>query len=303
MTFWKWSRTAGANATADSTCPFPEGMAPSALNDGTRGMMAAAAKYRDDMAGAIVTTGTSTAYAVSSYQGFDSFAHMDGVAIAFTPHATNGATVMLNVDGLGAKPLRTSPGSELLPGVIIQGTPYVALYNNADGAFYLRGFMGNPYNIPLAAGIDYWAPTAPNSSFVFPIGQAVSRTTYAALFGLIGTTFGGGDGSTTFNLPDKRGRTSAFADFGAGRLTSTVNSTSLGGIGGLEANTLTTANLPPYTPSGTVSGSISGSASANFFSTGTGGAANVYSPSTGTSSPLPVTGTFSGSLSVTPRVV
>ena len=60
--------------------------------------------------------------------------------IAFTPHMTNGATVTLNVDALGAKPLRAAPGAELLAGTIIHGTPYVAVYNSGDGAFYLRGF-------------------------------------------------------------------------------------------------------------------------------------------------------------------
>lgn len=38
-------------------------------------------------------------------------------------------------------------------------------------------------------------------------GRTVSRTTYPQLFASIGTAFGGGDGSTTFNLPDLRGRT------------------------------------------------------------------------------------------------
>jgi hypothetical protein len=70
-------------------------------------MMAAAAKYRDDVSGAIVTTGSFTAFAVASYQAFDTLAHMDGAMIAFTPHVTNTAgPVTLNVDGLGAKPLR-----------------------------------------------------------------------------------------------------------------------------------------------------------------------------------------------------
>ena len=101
---------------------------------------------------------------------------------------------MIKFDTSG-KPLRTAPNTELLAGTIIQGTPYVATYNNSDGAFYLQGFYGNPYNIPLGAGLDYWGPTTPNSSFVFPTGQAISRTTYAALFSLFGTTYGGGDGS------------------------------------------------------------------------------------------------------------
>jgi hypothetical protein len=109
-----------------------------------------------------------------------------GAVIAFTPHTTNGATVTLNVDALGPKPLRSSPNAELIAGTIIQGTPYLAVYNNTDGAFYLQGFFGNPYNIPLAGGLPFFGGVAPNSSFVFPFGQAISRTTYSALFGILG---------------------------------------------------------------------------------------------------------------------
>ena len=129
MSFWKWSRTASSNATADGSINWAEGQAPSTVNDSARAMMAAAAKYRDDISGAIVTGGSSTAYTVSSYQGFDTLAHLDGAMIAFTPHTTSGATVTLNVDGLGAKPLRQSPsGLELPAGALVQGTPYVATY-------------------------------------------------------------------------------------------------------------------------------------------------------------------------------
>jgi len=260
MTLYKWSQTASADATADSTINWAEGQAPSSVNDSARAMMAATAKYRDDIAGAIVTTGTATAYAVSSYQAFDTLTHLGGKIIAFTPHATNGATVTLNVDSLGAKPLRSAPGVELLAGTIIQGTPYVAVYNSSDAAFYLQGFFGNPYNVPLAAGMDYWASTAPNSSFAFPAGQAISRAAYASLFALIGTTYGSGDGTSTFNLPDKTGRVSAMQEASATRLTTTYfgsDSTKLGDVGGGENETLVTANLPPYTPAGNISGTCS----------------------------------------------
>src|SRR5258708_23397161 len=64
----------------------------------------------------------------------------------------------------------------------------------------------NPYNIPLGSGLPFFLSTAPNSSFVFPFGQAISRTTYATLFALMSTTYGTGDSSTTFNIPDVRGR-------------------------------------------------------------------------------------------------
>lgn len=249
MTFFKWSQTASVNGTADSTCQFPEGMSPAAVNDGTRGMMAAAAKYRDDVAGAIVTGGTSTAYTVASYQQFDSLAHLDGKVIAFTPHTTSGATVTLNVDGLGVKPLRPAPAVELQSGVLIQGTPYAAVYSNTDGAFYLFGVGAAP-GIPIAAGMDYWAATTPSSSFAFANGQGISRTAYSALFALIGTTYGGGDGSTTFNLPDKRGRVSAGFDNGdvTGRLNGIfgVNAAALGSAGGEQGHTLTTAELAAH---------------------------------------------------------
>lgn len=254
--FYKWSRTAASNASADANVNFAEGQAPSSVNDSARALMASAAGYRDDVAGAITTGGSATAYTVTSYQIFDSLANLSGQMIAFTPHATNtntvGTDITLAVDGLAAKSIRAQPSVALPNGSLILGTPYVVLYNNADGVFYLQG-QTNPYNIPLGAGMDYWLATAPNSSFVFPIGQQISRTTYATLFAAMSTTYGTGDGSTTFNLPDKRGRASVAADSSAGRITGAVfTSLGAGGTGGGENSTLNAANLPAYTPTGTI---------------------------------------------------
>jgi microcystin-dependent protein len=256
---YKWSRTAASNSTADAQVNWAEGQAPSSVNDSARAMMASAAGFRDDISGAIATGGTSTAYTVTSYQIFDSLANMSGQMIAFTPHTTNAATVTLNVDGLGAKPLRSSPSVELLAGTLIQGTPYTALYNNSDAVWYLSGFYGNAYNIPLGGALPFFGTTAPNSSFVFPYGQAISRTTYSALFTMFSTTYGVGDGSTTFNVPDVRGRVIAGKDdmggSSANRLTAAddgLNGDTLGATGGGETQVLVTANLPAYTPTGTV---------------------------------------------------
>jgi microcystin-dependent protein len=229
-------------------------MAPSAVNDSARAMMARTAEWRDDISGTLVTAGTSTAYTLATNQGFDNLTDMNGAMIAFVPHTTNGATVTLAVDGLSARPLRSAPGVDLTAGVIVQGTPYVATYNNSDGAFYLQGFTVNPYVIPVGGLLPYVGASAPNSAFVLPFGQAISRTTYAALFGLVGGTFGGGDGSTTFNVPDLRGR----AVFGqdnmggsaAGRITAgggNFDGTVLGNTGGAQNHTLTTAEMPSHT--------------------------------------------------------
>lgn len=249
MAFWSWSKTAASNATADATVNWAEGQAPSSVNDSARAMMARTAEYRDDICGAIVTGGTSTAYTVSSNQVFDSLAHMANALLAFTPHVTNGATVTINVDGLGAKPLRPSPNVELQSNVLIVGTPYMVTYNNSDAVWYLHGNVGSAAFVPLAAGMDFWGPTAPSSAFAFPTGQAISRTTYATLFSLIGTTYGAGDTTTTFNLPDKGERVSIMKVSSASRMTSTYfggNSTVLGSTGGSQSHTLTTAELAAH---------------------------------------------------------
>lgn len=170
-------------------------MAPSSVNDSARAEMASVAKWRDDISGAIATGGTSTALTVTSYQSFDSFSRLSNQMIAFTPHVTNGGATTLNVDGLGAKPLRSAPSTELVAGHLVQGTPYVCVYNSSDAAFYLRGFFGNPYSIPVGGVLPYTGTSAPNSSFVLPYGQAISRTTYASYFSLVSTTFGAGNGS------------------------------------------------------------------------------------------------------------
>lgn len=84
-------------------------------------------------------------------------------------------------------------------------------------------------------------------------GSAVSRTTFAELFASIGTTYGTGDGSTTFNLPDLRGRVAAGKDNMGGtpanRLTAAgagITGTALGATGGNQTHTLTTAQMPAH---------------------------------------------------------
>lgn len=115
-------------------------------------------------------------------------------------------------------------------------------------------------NLPTGAVTPYAGSTAP-AGWLFCYGQAVSRTTYAALFAVTSTLYGVGDGSTTFNLPDLRGRT-AFGDDNmggstAGRVTSAgsgITGTTLGATGGSESKTLTTTELPAHTHTGTTNG-------------------------------------------------
>lgn len=61
--------------------------------------------------------------------------------------------------------------------------------------------MGLQYVVPIGS-IIVWTRSVLPAGYISANGNAVSRTTYAALFSILGTTFGSGDGSTTFNLPN-----------------------------------------------------------------------------------------------------
>ena len=76
-----------------------------------------------------------------------------------------------------------------------------------DGATWQTtgGGAGGGDYVPIGHTSFFAASTAP-VGWIFANGDAVSRTTYAQLFAVIGTTYGAGDGSTTFNLPDLRGQ-------------------------------------------------------------------------------------------------
>ena len=83
-----------------------------------------------------------------------------------------------------------------IPGKVV---PHNALTTHAELQGNGDGFM------PIGAVIMFGGAAAP-TGWLLCQGQAVSRTTYADLFGILGTTYGVGDGTTTFNLPDLRSR-------------------------------------------------------------------------------------------------
>lgn len=80
-------------------------------------------------------------------------------------------------------------------------------------------FENSRFYLPTGALVPYAGSAAP-TEFLLCDGSAVSRSTYADLFAVCGTTYGAGNGSTTFNLPDLRGRMPLGAGTGAGLNTS-----------------------------------------------------------------------------------
>jgi hypothetical protein len=150
MTFWKWSQTRATNATADSTIDWAEGMAPSAVNDSARAMMAAAAKYRDDVSGMTSTGGGTTAYTFATGQNLTTLT--DGFKITFRCNATNTGASTLNVDGLGAVALAKVKGTALVAGELVLNSIYTAtLDTDATDHWVIHGGPNISYDAELQA--------------------------------------------------------------------------------------------------------------------------------------------------------
>lgn len=130
-----WSQTAATNATADSAQNWAEGMAPSAVNDSARGGMASVAKWRDDLNGSLVLGGTSSAYTLTTNQGFSALTA--GLQVAFQVNVGNAINPTLAVDGLAAKPIRSSPGSGMWENFFLAGAIYRVTYFTSNSGEWI----------------------------------------------------------------------------------------------------------------------------------------------------------------------
>lgn len=128
-----WSTTASSNDTADSNINWAENQAPSTINNSARAMMAALKKTLNDTSGVLVTGGTSTAYTLSTNEGFTALA--DGLTVTARMSATNGANATLAVDGLTARAIQTAAGTAAVAGTLLSGAVYRFTYYSSGSAW------------------------------------------------------------------------------------------------------------------------------------------------------------------------
>jgi microcystin-dependent protein len=169
--------------------------------------------------------------------------------------STNAATIAndavtsakISADTIAAGDIATSG---VTTDEILDGT--IATADLADGSVTAGKLAGSISAGTTRVGmvIDFVSSTCP-TQYVAAYGQAISRSTYSELFALTGTTYGVGDGSTTFNVPDLRGRVVVGEDdmggVSADRIATTLNGDTLGATGGEELHTMTSGELVAHT--------------------------------------------------------
>ena len=138
----------------------------------------------------------------------------------------------------GAVYQETAPISPQVGDVWVDSNATASVLNTND--FLLKADF-DLQSIPIGGVTQYAGATSPSANWAICDGTAVSRTTYATLFSRIGTTYGVGNGTTTFNLPNVKGKVIAGLD------STQTEFDALAETGGAKTHTLTSAEMPSHT--------------------------------------------------------
>lgn len=223
-----WTTSAAGNNSA-SPDGFPEGMNPSGVNDSAREVMSAVRRWYVDAEwinwGDTLVRQTNNSFLVSRTA-------TDVYTAGRRLKLYDSTTIYGNV-------ISSSPSGANTIVTVSSSNLSSSLSSGAVGILNPQ-FSSDPLFTPGLI-FPYGGSTVP-AGWLACDGSAVSRTTYAALFAAIGTTWGVGDGATTFNVPDLRGRTLIGSGTGSGLTARTVGTQNIGE----ETHILTTNEMPAH---------------------------------------------------------
>lgn len=241
-----WSSTTASNTPADSTS------IGSGLATNLRELQGVVTRGLSHKGADIASAATTDLGAV------EGLAHDITGTVTITSFGTGREGLLKLIQFDGILTLTHNATSLVLPGganILTAAGDVAVMFSEGSGNWRCYSYVvaANAPGTPIGSVIPYTGTAAPGG-WLLCYGQAVSRTTYAALFAVTSTTYGVGDGATTFNVPDLRGRVVAGQDdmggTSANRLTGVTGSVDgdvLGGTGGEETHTLITAEMPAHT--------------------------------------------------------
>jgi len=221
-------------------------IAGGATNLGSTVTVVGAATFKDavSVSGALNLAGAAK---------LDSTVTIGGAAVLQSTVSVSGAAHLKSTVSIGgaatfASTVTVSGAASFLSDVTVKGNVFVSSKVCAS-AYYGDG--SNLTGAVPTGTILPWSVTVAPTGYVLCDGTAISRSTYSDLFAVVSVLYGVGDGSSTFNVPDLRGRFMAGWNAATSRLTSTssnmVDGALIANTGGTQAVTLSVAQLPAHT--------------------------------------------------------
>lgn len=258
----------------------------------------------------VAATGTANAIVASPTPAYSAYTPGTGIKVKITTTNTN-AVVTLNVSGQAAVAIKKNTESGLVnldPNDLVADSIQEFVYDgtfwqwsNADGQSVVASWNGSTAPVAVSAGTlisiiagaiaftgtsqllqpgmyGYFAMASAPTGWLHCDGSAVSRTTYANLFAAIGTLYGAGDGSTTFNLPPSARLTLV----GSGGASTGILGNTVGSTGGSETHSLTAGENGPHSHTPIVGGILTaGSGTNNTTAGGTIGSSGLNNSGNG----------------------
>ena len=236
-----WSENDTAN-TAAPPAGWPAGMFPNQVEPTAQAMMGALKRWWNRINGVYGSAGASGAYAVTPLNTGFPTVYVHGERFTFKAHQPSVGNDTLNWNGRGPLNIQKPTTAGLVniaANDIVANQRVDVIVDTVLNVFMLMTPPTASIVAPTGSIMDFAAAAAP-AGWLICDGSSQLRSTYQALFNVIGTTYGAADGSH-FNLPDLRGRIVVAAGQGTGLANRVLAAT-----GGEETHTLTTPEMPVH---------------------------------------------------------